>query len=286
MQWAGGRRSSNIEDRRGMTVRRGVVAGGLGTIVLLLLAWILGIDPRYILDQGSLDTVSVNPQASSPADDATKDFVSTVLAYTEDTWSNIFQSAGRTYREPKLVLFTGAVESACGFGQAAMGPFYCPADEKVYLDMSFFQELRDRFHAPGDFAQAYVIAHEIGHHVQNQLGVTGQVEAFQSRSSPAEANTLSVRMELQADGWAGVWATRTQQEEASQSREFLETGDAEEALRAASRIGDDRLQMQTQGYIVPESFTHGTAEQRLRWFKKGLDSGSVPACDTFKAANP
>ena len=279
MQWAGGRRSGNIEDRRGMPI--GVV-GGLGGVIVLLIALFFGVDPSSIMNTGTDTTVSAN----NPADEETKDFVSTVLAYTEDTWSNIFQSAGRTYREPKLVLFTGAVESACGFGQAAMGPFYCPADEKVYLDMSFFQELRDRFHAPGDFAQAYVIAHEIGHHVQNQLGVTRQVEALQRRSSPAEANALSVRMELQADCLAGVWANRTQQAEASQSREFLETGDAEEALRAASRIGDDRLQMQTQGYIVPESFTHGTAEQRLRWFKKGLDSGSVPACDTFKATNP
>jgi len=258
------------------------VVGGLGGVIVLLIALFFGVDPSSIMNTGTDTTVSAN----NPADEETKDFVSTVLAYTEDTWSNIFQSAGRTYREPKLVLFTGAVESACGFGQAAMGPFYCPADEKVYLDMSFFQELRDRFHAPGDFAQAYVIAHEIGHHVQNQLGVTRQVEALQRRSSPAEANALSVRMELQADCLAGVWANRTQQMEASQSREFLETGDAEEALRAASRIGDDRLQMQTQGYIVPESFTHGTAEQRLRWFKKGLDSGSVPACDTFKATNP
>jgi predicted metalloprotease len=269
-----------------MRVRRGLVGGGLGTIVLLLLALFFGVDPRYVLDQTSFDTVDTAPEASSPADETTKDFVSAVLGYTEDTWSGIFQRAGRTYREPQLVLFTGAVESACGFAQAAMGPFYCPGDEKVYLDMSFFNELRERFKAPGDFAQAYVIAHEIGHHVQNQLGISDQVERVRRRSSPALANEASVLLELQADCLAGVWANQTQRTEESKSREFLESGDAEEALRAASMIGDDRLQMQTQGYIVPESFTHGTAKQRLEWFKRGFDSGSVPACNTFDSAQP
>jgi predicted metalloprotease len=245
-----------------------------------------GIDPRQLLDQNPFNTVNTAPEASSPADQTLKDFVSTILAYTEDTWSQIFRNAGRTYREPKLVLFTGAVQSACGFGEAAMGPFYCPEDEKVYLDMSFFQELRDRFHAPGDFAQAYVIAHEVGHHVQNQLGIFQQVDSIRRRSSPARANQISVLLELQADCFAGVWANQTEQNEQSHAREFLERGDAQEALRAASMIGDDRLQMQAQGYVVPESFTHGTAEQRLHWFKQGMDTGSVPACNTFAASKP
>jgi len=283
MQWYGRRQSSNIEDRRGSPVRRGIVGGGLGTIVLLLIAMFFGFDPSYILDQTTVDTIGTNPEASSPADENTKQFVATVLAYTEDTWSNVFRSMGRTYAEPRLVLFTGAVESACGFGQAAMGPFYCPSDQKVYLDMSFFQELSDRFKAPGDFAQAYVIAHEVGHHVQNLLGISDQVERIRRRSSPEQVNAASVRLELQADCLAGVWGARTEHAEQSQLREFLETGDVEEALRAASMIGDDRLQMQSQGYVVPESFTHGTAKQRLRWFKQGFESGNVSQCNTFEA---
>jgi uncharacterized protein len=265
MQWAGGRRSGNIEDRRGLSV--GAI-GGLGGVVLLLVALFLGVDPSAILNTTAPDT-SVN--AGSPADDQTKDFIATVLGYTEDTWSQIFRNGGRTYREPKLVLFTGAVESACGFAQAAMGPFYCPSDEKVYLDTSFFQELRDRFHSPGDFAQAYVIAHEIGHHVQNLLGITEQVERNRS-------NQTSVRLELQADCLSGVWANH--------NRDVLDPGDIDEALRAASMIGDDRLQMQSRGYVVPESFTHGTAEQRSRWFKTGFQNGMVSACNTFNVVTP
>jgi len=286
MQWRGARRSTNIEDRRGMRIRPGLVGGGLGTIVLLLLALYFGVDPRYVLNHGGVEADETGPVSTSPADETTKDFVSAVLGYTEDTWSEIFRSMGRTYQEPKLVLFTGEVESACGYAQAATGPFYCPGDDKVYLDMSFFQELSDRFKAPGDFAQAYVIAHEIGHHVQNLLGISRKVQAFRERSSEADANWASVRLELQADCFAGVWANRTEQAEESKLHQFLESGDVDEALRAASMIGDDRLQMQAQGYVVPESFTHGTAEQRLRWFNAGFHSGSLSACDTFRRAEP
>jgi uncharacterized protein len=198
----------------------------------------------------------------------------------------LFQQSGQTYRAPKLVLFTGAAESACGFAQSATGPFYCPGDERVYLDMSFFQDLRDRFHAPGDFAQAYVIAHEVGHHVQKLLRITDDVERVQGRDSKSEGNRASVRLELQADCLAGVWANHTERTQQSQMKGFLESGDVDEALRAATMIGDDRLQMQSRGYVVPESFTHGTAEQRSRWFKKGLDSGTISACNTFDSATP
>jgi uncharacterized protein len=266
MQWAGGRRSGNIEDRRGMGPV--VVGGGLVGLIVLLIGLFFGLDPSMILDTGSNPSVNAG---SNPVDDNTKDFVATVLGYTEDTWSDIFRQHGGTYREPKLVLFTDAVESACGFGQAAMGPFYCPADEKVYLDMSFFQELRDKFRSPGDFAQAYVIAHEIGHHVQNLTGITGQ-------SQRAPSNETSVRVELQADCLAGVWANH--------NSGVLDPGDIDEALVAASMIGDDRLQMRSRGYVVPESFTHGTAEQRGRWFRKGFETGSVDGCDTFGVRNP
>ena len=264
MQWAGGRRSGNIEDRRGVPV---AAIGGIGGLIVLLLALFLGVDPRALLDTGTQTSVNAN----NSADDETRDFIATVLGYTEDTWSQIFASNGRTYREPKLVLFTGEVSSACGFGQAAMGPFYCPSDEKVYLDTSFFQELRDRFKSPGDFAQAYVIAHEIGHHVQNLLGITDRVERNRSNSN-------SVRLELQADCLSGVWANH--------NRNVLDPGDIEEALRAASMIGDDRLQMQSRGYVVPESFTHGTSEQRYKWFKTGFDQGAMSACNTFGGASP
>jgi predicted metalloprotease len=241
--------------------------GGLGGLVLLVVALFLGVDPRAIMD--STPDTSVN--AGSAANDETRDFVATVLGYTEDTWSEIFQRNGQRYREPSLVLFTNAVNSACGFGQAAMGPFYCPGDEKVYLDTSFFQDLRDRFHSPGDFAQAYVIAHEVGHHVQNLMGITDQA---QRRNS----NQTSVRVELQADCFAGIFANR--------NSGVLDPGDIDEALGAASMIGDDRLQMQSRGYVVPESFTHGTAEQRSRWFKTGFETGDVAACNTFQTRTP
>src|SRR5215831_1729631 len=282
MFWRGGRQSSNIEDRRG--VHPGVIGGGIGGVILLIIALYFGINPNDIRPGGSVE--ATGPASTSPVDQENKEFVSTVLAYTEDTWTDIFHRAGKTYREPKLVLFTGSVESACGFAQAAMGPFYCPEDEKVYLDMSFFQELKDRFQAPGDFARAYVIAHEIGHHVQNLLGISDRVNAFRSRASRSQANRASVLLELQADCLAGVWANHTEQMQQSNLKEFLEKGDIDEALRAASMIGDDRLQMQSQGYIVPESFTHGTAEQRSRWFNQGFESGQISGCNTFRPNTP
>jgi len=276
MQWMGGRRSTNIEDRRGM--RPAMVGGGLGAIILTLIALYFGVDPGVIVN-------SSNPVADSsnaPVDDNARDFASAVLGYTEDTWSDVFREAGKTYSPPKLVLFSGAVESACGLGQSAMGPFYCPNDQKVYLDMSFFRDLRNRFQAPGDFAEAYVIAHEVGHHVQNLLGTARQVEAFQRRASKADANRASVALELQADCFAGVWANRTEKAQQAQTHQWLEAGDVDEALNAASAVGDDRLQMQAQGYVIPESFTHGSAAERSKWFRTGMDSGSVSACNTFQ----
>ena len=278
MLWNGGRRSTNVEDRRGMRFGPTLVGGGLGSIVLVLIGLFLGVDPRTIINNSPDETAVTN----APANDETTEFIKTVVGFTEDTWTEIFQREGRQYQPPKLILFTRAVDSACGFGQAAMGPFYCPRDRSVYLDTSFFQELRDRFHAPGDFAQAYVISHEIGHHVQKLLHISDQVEAIQDRSSKTVANQASVGLELQADCFAGVWATNTQKREQSQGHGFLESGDIEEALGAASMIGDDKLQMQAQGYVVPESFTHGTADQRMRWFKKGYDSGTISGCNTFQ----
>jgi predicted metalloprotease len=270
-----------------MRVGRGLAGGGLATIVLVLLAMLFGVDPSALIDTGGgYDSAGDGgPVSSSPEDEQTKEFVSTVLGFTEDTWNDIFARSGEDYREPRLVLFSGAVQSACGFAQAAMGPFYCPADERVYLDMSFLQDLHNRFQAPGDFAQAYVIAHEVGHHVQNLLGISGQVDALQRHAGPEQANEASVRLELQADCFAGVCHTERLQQRSSLGG-FLETGDVEEALRAASSVGDDRLQMRSQGYVVPESFTHGSAEQRARWFHQGLRQGSVNACNTFEVANP
>jgi len=281
MDLSGGRRSTNIEDRRGMRISRGVVGGGLGTIVIVVIGLLLGVDPGALVNSTGYETDTTAVQPTSPADDAAKDVVSLIVGFTEDTWTEIFREGGGTYRPPTLVLFTGAAESACGFGQAAMGPFYCPPDEKVYLDLSFFQELRDRFQAPGDFAQAYVIAHEVGHHVQNLLHISEQVSAVQQRSSQKVANQASVRLELQADCLAGVWANRTERSQQAQAKKFLEVGDLEEALRAASQIGDDKLQMESRGYVVPESFTHGSAEQRMRWFKQGFQTGTVQGCNTF-----
>ena len=244
-----------------------------------------GFDPTELLRWGpSVQSPSVSlPQGGGPAgrpsvEDELKEFVSVVLADTEDVWHDLFAPSGRTYRPPKLVLFTGAVESQCGFAQAAMGPFYCPLDNKVYLDLSFFQELCSLFGAPGDFAQAYVIAHEVGHHVQTLLGITQRFEEMRRRASPTKANNLSVRLELQADCLAGVWANRAQK-----ARQILEAGDIEEGLNAASAIGDDRLQRRTQGYVVPDAFTHGSSDQRVRWFKRGLEQGDISLCNTFKA---
>jgi len=280
MRWRTGRESDNVEDRRGLRAAPAIAGGGIGTIVLLLVAIFFGVDPTVLLQSGSPVSAPSQQSAAVPADqDDMRKFISVVLADTEDTWHDLFRRMGGTYQEPKLVLFTGAVQSACGFARAAVGPFYCPADQKVYIDLSFYQELRNRFRAPGDFAQAYVIAHEIGHHVQNLLGISDKVESLRARSGEAEANALSVRLELQADCFAGVWAHH-----AHKARQILESGDIEEGLNAASAIGDDRMQMQARGYVAPDSFTHGSSTQRVRWFKQGITSGDLRQCDTFKAA--
>lgn len=279
MRWQSGRRSDNVEDRRGM---RGpvMVGGGLGTLVLVIVVMLLGGDPAALLQQqgGPLGPQGGGQVAPvDPAQEETKEFVRAILADTEDVWNKLFQQEGLgAYQEPKLVLFTGQVESACGYASAAMGPFYCPADRKVYLDMSFFDELHRRFQAPGDFAQAYVIAHEVGHHVQNLMGTSEKVQAMRGRLNEAEYNALSVKLELQADYLAGVWAHHAQVD-----RKILEAGDIEEGIQAAQAIGDDRLQKESQGYIVPDAFTHGTSAQRVRWFTKGLKSGDMNGGDTF-----
>jgi predicted metalloprotease len=280
MRWQTGRRSANVEDRRGMRVSPRMAGGGLGAIVIIVLALLFGVDPRMLTQMMPTET---SVPASGPAQPGQRDemseFVSVVLADTEDTWNELFRRGGETYREPTLVLFSGAVESACGFAQAAVGPFYCPADQKVYIDLSFYQDLRSRFQAPGDFAQAYVIAHEIGHHVQNLMGIAQKVHQAQQRVSQEQANALSVRMELQADCLAGIWAHH-----ANRTRQILEQDDVEEALNAASQIGDDRMQMRGRGYVSPDSFTHGSGEQRVRWFRTGLESGELRQCDTFAVA--
>ncbi len=284
MRWENGRRSDNIEDRRGMRVSgRGLAGGGIGAIVLALVAMYFGVDPSVVLNQagglGSTPQETSQAAPSSPEETRLKDFMSVVLADTEDVWGTLFQGSGRQYEQPKLVLFSGAVQSACGFAEAAMGPFYCPGDHKLYLDMSFFNELANRHDAPGDFAQAYVVAHEVGHHVQTLLGISDKVNAARQRAGEAEGNAMQVRMELQADCFAGVWAYH-----ANKARQILEPGDTEEALAAAAGVGDDRLQQQARGYVVPESFTHGSSEQRMRWFSRGMQSGDPGQCDTFKAA--
>ena len=275
MKWQGREGSSNIEDRRGMSGGGMAVGGGLGGLVLLLIISALtGTNPVDLINSTSTsDTVA---PSGVPADDPQAEFVSVVLKDTETTWGRIFDENRATYEAPVLVLFTDATQSACGLGQAAMGPFYCPSDRKVYLDLSFFRELDERFGAPGDFAQAYVVAHEIGHHVQTLMGVSGQLQAARQRAGQREANALSVRQELQADCYAGVWGHYASREG------LLEPGDAEEGLRAAAAIGDDRLQRQTQGTVVPESFTHGSSEQRVEWLRRGLESGRVDACNTFQ----
>lgn len=277
MKWQGRRGSSNIEDRRG--TRYGKAGGiGIGTVVLALIAMYFGQDPSVVLQnaQQSTPTAEEGPYQETADEAQLREFIAVVLADTEDTWGQIFTQAGRTYKQPTLVLFSGAVESACGFAQAAVGPFYCPGDHKLYIDLTFYQELQSRFGAPGDFAQAYVVAHEVGHHVQTLLGISEKNMAARQRASEAEANALSVRQELQADCFAGIWAHN-----ADRLRQLLEQGDIEEGLNAASAIGDDRLQKQTRGYVAPESFTHGSSEQRVRWFKRGYEAGSVPNCDTF-----
>jgi len=280
MRWRGRRRSSNIEDRRGARAAPKLLGGGVGTIVLVLVAMYFGVDPTPLLQGmqggGSASSAGTRPTAEELENDPLADMVHVIVANTEDVWTEIFASQGRRYEAPTLVLFTGATQSACGVGQSAMGPFYCPADKKAYIDLSFYDQMRTRFKAPGDFAQAYVIAHEIGHHVQNLLGISGQVHQMKQRVSQAEANALSVRLELQADCLAGVWALR-----ADKASNILEAGDVEEALNAASAIGDDTLQRRSSGRIVPESFTHGTSKHRQRWFRVGLGSGDPDSCDTF-----
>jgi uncharacterized protein len=286
MRWSEGRRSENVEDRRGMGGPM-IAAGGVGILGLLLALAValLGGDPTVILQQlsagGGLggDRVAVSrPKQASPDEDRLADFVSVVLADTEDTWKEQFRANGGRYTAPKLVIFDGVVSSACGMAQGAMGPFYCPSDQKVYIDLDFYRQLRRQLGAPGDFAQAYVVAHEIGHHVQHQLGIDQQVQRLQQRVPKAQANQLSVRLELQADCLAGVWANKT-----ATQRRTLEDGDIEEALNAAARIGDDTLQRQGTGRVRPESFTHGSAAQRQRWFATGLQSGDMNSCDTFNA---
>ncbi|MBI2256357.1 MAG: zinc metallopeptidase [Proteobacteria bacterium] len=320
MQWRGGRRSSNVSDQRGAGggfgpfgggglgggglggggFGRGPRIGGLGLVAIVaffIIASLMGVDPMAILNgsgsSGSGDVVgdilsgqsSYEQNAGTGTGDATtedelKDFVSVILGSTEDVWSGIFAQGNGSYRQPTLVLFSGATQSACGYAQSAMGPFYCPPDEKVYIDLDFYRDLRSRFEAPGDFAQAYVIAHEVGHHVQNLLGIEKQVSRARSGMSEADANALSVRVELQADCFAGIWA---HQIEADDQNLKLEAGDIEEGLQAASAIGDDRLQSQATGRVVPDSFTHGSSAQRVRWFQRGLDTGDLEACDTFNA---
>jgi uncharacterized protein len=270
------RESSEIEDRRGGLGTGGSI--GIGTILIALVAWYFGFDPQTVLDvaQVAAPTQARQGAPATAARDELSIFVSRVLASTEDTWDAAFREGGAEYRRPKLVLYSGSTPSACGTGQAAMGPFYCPGDEKVYIDLSFYRDLRDRFRAPGDFAQAYVIAHEVGHHVQKLLGISAKVDALRGRVSQAEFNRASVRLELQADCFSGVWAHRAQR-----TRDLLEPGDLEEGLAAAAAIGDDRLQRQSRGVVAPESFTHGTSAQRVRWFRAGFESGRVKACDTF-----
>jgi predicted metalloprotease len=286
MRWEGNRQSSNVEDLRSGGGGGGFGLGGgtigIGTIVIALIGGaIFGINPLTllgILSGGEPAQVQTGPAPQPPANDRMAQFVSTVLADTEDVWKQQFAQGGANYVEPKLVLFRGAVRTACGAGQAAMGPFYCPADQKVYIDLSFYETLKNRMGAPGDFAQAYVIAHEVGHHVQHQLGITDQVEQVRARGSQAQANAMSVRLELQADCFAGVWGHHAQNQ-----RQILEQGDVEEAINAAAKIGDDALQQSAGRAVVPESFTHGSSEQRQRWFRTGLQTGSVKACDTFSA---
>ena len=284
------RESDNLEDRRGSGgggggLRLGGGRMGVGTIAIALVAsYFLGINPMTVLSMlsggGGMPAIEQSAPVAHkpPADDQMARFVSKVLASTEDTWNEVFRANGRQYKEPKLVLFTGVTPTACGTGQSAMGPFYCPGDQKVYIDLAFYRELKERFKAPGEFAQAYVIAHEVGHHVQNLLGIADKVHSAQQRASKAEANALSVRMELQADCLAGVWGKRT-----DTMKGVLEPGDLEAALTAASAIGDDRLQQQSQGRIVPESFMHGSSAQRMRWFKVGFETGDMNQCNTFKA---
>ncbi len=281
MRWRSDRHSKNVIDRRASSAGRRVVGGGIGTLVIVLAGLYFGIDPTFLLEGMQSASVSgsgsgTRPQAEDLASDPLADRVSRVMADTEEVWQTLFAERGSRYEEPQLVLFRDATQSACGLGQAAMGPFYCPADRNAYIDLGFYQELEQRFGSPGDFAQAYVIAHEIGHHVQNLLGISGEVHSMRGRLSETEGNLLSVRLELQADCLAGVWASRSR-------NIVLDQGDLDEALNAASAIGDDRLQRQSGGMVTPDSFTHGSSEQRRRWFLTGIEHGEPDRCDTFAA---
>ena len=282
MRWRGGRRSENIEDRRGAKGGSRSIGGKVVTLAIILVGLYLGVDPSFLIEgmQSASVSSSSGTQATTEdlANDPLADMVAVVMADTEDVWHEIFAARGQQYKEPTLVLFSGSTRSACGVGQAAMGPFYCPTDQKAYIDLSFYDQMRTRFNAPGDFAQAYVIAHEVGHHVQSLLGISGEVRRKRQQMGEAEANQLSVRLELQADCLAGVWAYR-----ANKARSMLESGDIDEALNAASAIGDDTLQKQGNGTVVPESFTHGTSAQRRRWFRNGFSNGNPDDCDTFNA---
>jgi len=278
MRWQGRRQSSNIEDRRGVSPKTAI--GGVGGIVIVLVVLLLGGDPSSLLENISLDNQQTTTEYTpTPEEKEMADFVSVVLAETEDVWHEIFREEGSDYREPRLVLFNGSVKSACGIAGTATGPFYCSGDERLYIDLSFFDELKTRFRAPGDFAMAYVVAHEVGHHIQELTGVMDKMNELRSRLSEKEYNKYSVRLELQADFYAGVWAHFTQQ------KDLLESGDLEEALNAATAVGDDRIQKEMQGYIVPDSFTHGTSEQRKRWFYKGYTTGDINQGNTFNAEN-
>jgi len=283
MRWQGRRKSDNVEDRRGIGGRGLAVGGGLGGLVIVILYFLLGGNPSEITQSLQVDGPLASAGAGQPLSEKDRemgDFVSVVLADIEDVWRTQFQQMGQEYREPRLVLFTGQVDSACGYAGAASGPFYCPGDTKVYIDLSFFEDMQRKLGAPGDFALAYVIAHEVGHHVQNLLGINDKVMSRRGRLSERDFNQLMVRMELQADFLAGVWAHY-----ARQAKDFLESGDIEEGINAAGAVGDDRIMRQTQGYVVPDAFTHGTSEQRVRWFKKGLETGDIRQGDTFGAAS-
>jgi len=279
MRWRNRRRSSNIEDRRRAGTGTKLVGGGIGTIAIVLAAMYLGVDPAFLLEGMQSANVASDTETTAReqdfSNDPLADMVSVVVADTEDVWHDVFAAGNRRYEEPVLVMFRGATRTACGVGQAFMGPFYCPADSKAYIDLDFYAELKERYDAPGDFAQAYVIAHEVGHHVQHLLGISDEVQRRRQQLSDVEANRMSVRLELQADCFAGVWANRTEREHG-----FLEPGDVDEALNAASAIGDDRLQQQG-GAVSPDSFTHGSSEQRVRWFRSGFDRGDPDRCDTF-----
>jgi uncharacterized protein len=286
MRWEGDRESGNVEDRRGMGGPLMVAGGGIGTVIVVVLALLFGRNPSQVLQQvGQGQSQQQQPGApvqASPEEERLVRFVKTVLADTEDVWRDqLPRQTGVSYRDPTLVLFRGQVQSACGGATAASGPFYCPGDEKVYIDLSFYDELQKRFKAPGDFAQAYVIAHEVGHHVQKLLGTSDRVQQMRARGDKVESNRLSVRLELQADFYAGVWAHHAQK-----MKSILQPGDVDEALRAASAIGDDRIQMQSRGYVVPDAFTHGTAKQRAAWFKKGFQTGDIKQGDTFSMPDP